>query len=118
MQLNPRQYQTINKVIASFMGVEEYEDGKFISPENGAKVVNLKYHSSWNWLMPVFTKIIKQFMIDSQVVIDINTVTLSYPPFQELSSSEESTLILNVYNVCYQYIKLQNNYKLDQSATN
>lgn len=52
-----------NQLIAEFMGVKKnvYNEDQYISADfPGAVCVdtwNLKYHSSWDWLMPVVEKI-------------------------------------------------------------
>lgn len=50
-----------NKLIAEFMNVESFNDGRYgllyISPINGKTEFELKYHSSWDWLMSVVEKI-------------------------------------------------------------
>jgi len=60
-----------NKLIAEFMQVEVVLNSDnitvywYYNPEKGYLVHMLKYHSSWDWLMPVVKKIqqleIKQF---------------------------------------------------------
>ena len=50
-----------NKLIAEFMGLEPYNlkyiKHPFFKREKEIHVVNLKYHTSWDWLMPVVEKI-------------------------------------------------------------
>jgi hypothetical protein len=50
-----------NKLIAEFMGVESYEANGYVnfiySDDNHRTHVDLAYHSSWDWLMPVVEKI-------------------------------------------------------------
>ena len=56
-----------NKLIAEFMGVRHKDDEKYISDlkemrkegiffEQGYMTSELKYHTSWDWLMPVVKK--------------------------------------------------------------
>jgi hypothetical protein len=59
-----------NKIIAEFMGAPydskydcfDYENASFnpISSERYLSVNRIKYHSSWDWLMPVVEKIEKE----------------------------------------------------------
>jgi hypothetical protein len=58
-----------NKLIAEFMGWEEiYKDAsqldyKFAKPNEiiyRRNIDDLKYHSSWDWLMPVVKKVISK----------------------------------------------------------
>lgn len=50
-----------NKLIAEFMGYESYEYRgytMFVFEENNHRTdVDLHYHTSWNWLMPVVEEI-------------------------------------------------------------
>ena len=51
-----------NKLIAEFMGFKEHEGSYYLPLYNGGDWVpdvELEYHSSWNWLMPVANEIIK-----------------------------------------------------------
>jgi hypothetical protein len=50
-----------NKLIAEFMGVKSYEASGYTnfvySEDNHRTEVDLAYHDSWDWLMPVVEKI-------------------------------------------------------------
>ena len=50
-----------NRLIAEFMGIESYESGGYTnfiySDDNHRTHVDLGYHESWGWLMPVVEKI-------------------------------------------------------------
>ena len=52
-----------NKLIAEFMGIESYEFRgytMFVYKEDNHRTdVDLHYHTSWDWLMPVANEIIK-----------------------------------------------------------
>ena len=51
-----------NKLIAEFMGFKEHEGSYYLPLYNGGDWVpdvELEYHSSWDWLMPVISKITK-----------------------------------------------------------
>jgi len=54
--------KTDNELIAEFMGLKSYEDSRYgtrwpdPTSENRSGW-DLKYHSSWDWMMPVVTKI-------------------------------------------------------------
>jgi hypothetical protein len=54
--------KTDNELIAEFMSIKPYEDGRYgtmwPNPTNNNKVeFGLKYDTSWDWLMPVVEKI-------------------------------------------------------------
>ena len=47
-----------NKLIAEFMGLKEHKGSYyFINKEEWIPDVELEYHKSWDWLMPVIEKI-------------------------------------------------------------
>ena len=49
-----------NKLIAEFMGFKEHEGSYYLPLYNGGDWVpdvELEYHTSWDWLMPVVIKI-------------------------------------------------------------
>jgi len=47
-----------NKLIAEFMGVETI-DGLVFQDANKKEFHSIKYHTSWDWLMPVVEKVLK-----------------------------------------------------------
>jgi hypothetical protein len=51
--MNEQEILEGNKLIADFMGWHHHEDKKYDAHE----MSNLKYHTSWDWLMPVVEKI-------------------------------------------------------------
>ena len=65
-----------NVLIANFMGWDEFNTGSYHTPYDNASYCNgeetsicnkyaLKFHSSWEWLMPVIHKIIKTIGVRS-----------------------------------------------------
>ena len=50
-----------NKLIAEFMGIPSYKQGRYLMFEyadnNHRTEQDLAYHTSWDWLMPVVSKI-------------------------------------------------------------
>jgi len=57
-----------NKLIAEFMGVnvitiDDVRENKnpYISSADGYLEDDLKYHCSWDWLMPVMAELVKRF---------------------------------------------------------
>ena len=82
-----------NKLIAEFMGVDQV-DIDYAFNEHG----QLKYHLSWDWLMPVVQKIGDEYL---------NT------PFDETYSHlteqyENIWTLEDTYNVVVEFIKEQN----------
>jgi hypothetical protein len=62
-----------NRLIAEFMGVESYEGNGYtnfiFNEDNDRAHVDLHYHASWDWLMPVVAKckgIIDSYEFDSE----------------------------------------------------
>lgn len=46
-----------NKLIAEFMGLKIHKNGMCDNPTNKTLSLGLQYHSSWDWLMPVWKKL-------------------------------------------------------------
>ena len=70
-----------NKLIADFMGVQYKSDEDYIKTleemrlhnigyEQGYMESQLKYHESWNWLMPVVEKIEEDEEIDVNILLN------------------------------------------------
>lgn len=57
--MNEKEIIAGNKLIAEFMGIEKIvkTDGITFVDNNTKMVYELKYHLSWEWLMPVIKKI-------------------------------------------------------------
>ena len=91
-----------NKLIAEFMGADFNDKGMTrICGKFGLERVsalNLKYHTSWDWLMPVSNEIIKSR--DEQNA-DWDLTDLKY--------SLQTTNIELVYKAVVDFIKNQNN---------
>ena len=51
-----------NKLIAEFMGVVFHDDENQYYNADGLHIGNtLQYHTSWDWLMPVISKIVEDY---------------------------------------------------------
>lgn len=97
-----------NKLIAEFMGfAESPTTNKYWTKRSSegfgiGELVDLKFHTDWNWLM--------------QVVEKIESLDIYYNKYIDYNSSmftsgkiELSTNIDNVYNACVEFIKWYNN---------
>jgi hypothetical protein len=107
MILNPRKYQSFNELFAEFLDCTKDENGRFIFP-NGAKMaLNMHFHDRWDWLMMIVEKMSKDVSIalGSGGFVQIIDLIRDDLADDNITSNEEKTLILNVYNACYQYIK-------------
>ena len=89
-----------NKLIAEFMGLYPLSRASFISDKNQEyyeSLSELKYHESWDWLMPV---VIKCFEVDEQTNDDLNF---------KLNDALLETNIDSLYKVVVEFIKDYNN---------
>ena len=73
--------KTDNELIAEFMGLKEHKGSYyFINKEEWIPDVELEYHKSWDWLIPVVQKIeqycegVPQEMLNISLYSDINEV--------------------------------------------
>tara|TARA_R110000851_G_scaffold266548_1_gene419043 strand:+ start:334 stop:615 length:282 start_codon:yes stop_codon:yes gene_type:complete len=90
-----------NKLIAEFMGLKEHEGSYYLPLYNSGDWVpdvELDYHTSWDWLMPVANEIIKSR--DEQNA-DWDLTDLKY--------SLQTTNIELVYKAVVEFITDQNN---------
>ena len=90
-----------NKLIAEFMGLKEHEGSYYLPLYNSGDWVpdvELDYHTSWDWLMPVANEIIKSR--DEQNT-SWNLNNLKY--------ALGTTNIEYVYKAVVEFIKNQNN---------
>lgn len=96
-----------NKLIAEFMGWKHLPADKFVKfarfeiGEEGEQMSNPKYHSSWDWLMPVVEKIetdASQETGHNEIHITENTCVIfrmSYikPEFKNIDSKSKITAV-------------------------
>tara|TARA_R110000822_G_scaffold212912_6_gene348302 strand:- start:98 stop:379 length:282 start_codon:yes stop_codon:yes gene_type:complete len=90
-----------NKLIAEFMGLKEHEGSYYLPLYNSGDWVpdvELDYHTSWDWLMPVANEIIKSR--DEQNA-DWDLTDLKY--------ALQTTNIELVYKAVVEFITDQNN---------
>jgi hypothetical protein len=83
-----------NKLIAEFMGVYNY-NSEWTEEANAEQY---KYHTSWDWLMPVLKK------------INLKLTPQNYDEWRMISKPTEYT-IESVHNQAVQFIKLHNENK-------
>jgi hypothetical protein len=95
-----------NKLIAEFMGatIDESNNVKFILPADGIGLAGCglkacRYHTSWDWLMPVVQKIGKQM---DRTILGI------LKHFNETQSNFWCDGIENIWEGCVQFIKWYN----------
>tara|TARA_R100000734_G_C3303357_1_gene93875 strand:+ start:497 stop:757 length:261 start_codon:yes stop_codon:yes gene_type:complete len=82
-----------NKLIAEFMGVDQV-DIDYAFNEHG----QLKYHLSWDWLMPVIEKIQDKHLENPELDYwSVDEIRLAVPNIQQ------------VYYLVVEFIKDQNN---------
>jgi hypothetical protein len=67
-----------NALIAEFMGMPESNNGLFSNVSKTYRPSELKYHESWDWLMPVVEKIESVIPDDSVVTIANNDCTIPF----------------------------------------
>ncbi len=94
-----------NKLIAEFMGYDistiassGVEVVEFESKDT--KVENLKYHTSWDWLMPVIREVIIRYQVDEGIEID----------YDELQHRVMDNDIERAYEEVVEFIKEHNKY--------
>lgn len=114
-----------NRLIAEFMGAKYSHEVDFNlkktemwMPFEGIVYIELlRYHSSFNWLMPVIEKIesIKTVDIDSQqfevIIYSSFTVISNHEGIEVINCSEYPSRIDNTYKAVVQFIKWYNQQK-------
>ena len=92
-----------NKLIAEFMGVEWhkefFKEVCVISPSN----ISYKFHTSWDWLMPVLKK------------INLKLTPQNYSEWRMINRPTEYN-IKDVYNQVVEFIKQYNNNSFKTSS--
>ena len=113
-----------NKLIAEFMGMElghdktmYYDDAENLHPPT--PVNELKFHTSWDWLMPVVEKIEEIFIDDSNLIIKEHRYEFDMKHTQceiydhvrdcVVASGDMGSKILSTYQSVVEFIKKYNN---------
>lgn len=103
-----------NKLIAEFMGAEvtELEIGDIYYPINGCSVFlrKMKYHESWDWIMPVVEKIEAlgygcTIGMGTYVVIQDDTTESGV----EITRMTDNNKLTGTYEAVVEFIKWYNN---------
>lgn len=82
-----------NKLIHEFISPLSYTDGKKSMNNNYLKTKKLKYHSSWDWLMPVVEKIEGIYPFFTKYSSSFSVVISDKECYIEYSGYEAGTLI-------------------------
>ena len=97
-----------NILIAEFMGLKEHEGSYYLPLYNSGDwvpYVELEYHTSWDWLMPVANEIIKS-RDEQNADWDLNEKSIK---FSRLKYALCTINIEYVYQAVVEFIKDQNN---------
>lgn len=113
-----------NRIIVQFTGDAITDDGKEWVNSNKRLVGEYKYHSDWNWLMPVVLKILSTY--NSACILGSPGYSSSYPesgwqfsmlddyirPFQNKNENPIQAVWLAVVDFCKWYLQKQSNNQL------
>jgi hypothetical protein len=85
-----------NKMIAEFMGVVFHDDDNQYYSSDGLYIgLNLQYHTSWDWLMPVIEE------IDSQIFFGY---TLQYESIDSIENALATRSIKDTYKAVVEFV--------------
>ena len=85
-----------NKLIAEFMGVVFHDDDNQYYSSDGLYIgLNLQYHTSWDWLMPVIEE------IDSQIFFGY---TLQYESIDSIENALATRSIKDTYKAVVEFV--------------
>ena len=105
-----------NKLIAEFMGMtygDPNDDSVMIKmTSQGNKVVpieSMKYHSSWDWLMPVVKRIVRDVELDIDYEDEYREHLMDVVPFAKIE---------DVYEAVVEFIKKHNDTVEDTNTMN
>jgi len=98
-----------NKLIAEFMGIVPIVEtnGIVYKDTNTGHIMLIKYHSSWDWLMPVVEKIEKTTQCDI-IIHAKNVVDASYNSQTQLYYA--GSLLQNAWQAVVEFIEWYNNH--------
>ena len=89
-----------NKIIAEFMGVVFHDDDNQYYSSDGLYIgLNLQYHTSWDWLMPVIEE------IDSQIFFGY---TLQYESIDSIENALATRSIKDTYKAVVKFLRDEN----------
>jgi hypothetical protein len=82
-----------NKLIAEFMGIDQVDIDTYQETNS-----NLKYDTSWDWLMPVAKKIVREVGLDIEYEDEYREHLMDVIPFVKIE---------DVYEAVVEFIKNQ-----------
>jgi hypothetical protein len=108
-------YTENNKIIAEFMGMKPHDinelDGFWTNTIKSHKfdsVMNLQFHSNWNWLMEVVEKI-ESLGYDVFINTCVCRITdVGQDILEDIETFNNENKIQAVYNACVEFIKYYN----------
>ena len=91
-----------NKLIAEFMGLKKYgyKDENYLVLNNHLSPEQMPYHTSWDWLMPVAKKIVREIELDIEYEDEYRENLMDVIPFAKIE---------DVYEAVVEFIKNHNN---------
>jgi len=94
-----------NKLIADFMGVES-TDGLVFQDANTKEFHSIKYHTSWDWLMPVVEKIntIDDYKFSVNIYYHYTTITNNLTLIDIIDESTDKDTMSGCYNAVVKFI--------------
>lgn len=123
-----------NKLIAEFIGRCGKNDGSLYTFPGVSELLSnneiwyelkdSKFHTSWDWLMPVLEKIEtlndlgKDVNISTYIIYNktyINVTHYNIGGIKSILINKEETKFLNTYVACVEFIKWYNNEKLNNN---
>lgn len=103
-----------NKLIAKFMGLVVSDRDNYTSELHTNVDADLKYHTSWDWLMPVVEKIEEDDEIDVNILLNGTRIFKWRTDVDIVNNIAEISFdkkINHVYDAVVEYIKCYNKIK-------
>tara|TARA_B110000902_G_C14244451_1_gene563721 strand:+ start:30 stop:314 length:285 start_codon:yes stop_codon:yes gene_type:complete len=89
-----------NRLIAEFMGLKKYgyKDENYLVLNKHLSPEQIPYHTSWDWLMPVAKKIVREVGLDIEYEDEYREHLIDVIPFAKIE---------DVYEAVVEFIKNQ-----------